>query len=118
MACIIVVQPCRSREATENCLGQRRLARWCRAPYSLNSMVESRVDLHTRMVDCYRNGCVAFTADRETLFESDKCNAARYRADGQAVKQATYWPLLRWLKVMLAKANIRPSIVKFAKEAR
>lgn len=81
-------------------------------------MVESSVDLHTTKVDCCRNGCVAITAYREALSACDVCKAARHRANGQPAKQATYWPLLPWLMMMFADAQIGPSMVSGMKEAR
>lgn len=118
VAYTFVVQHCRSREGTEDYLLQRRFAGTCRTPHALNSMVKSSVDLRTRMVDCCRNGCVAFTADRDAFTACDVCKTARYRASGQPAKQATYWPLLPWLKMMLADAHIGPSMVNAMKEAR
>lgn len=37
---------------------------------------------------------------------------------GQPAKQATYWPLLPWLKMMLANSRIGPSNVYVMKETR
>lgn len=87
-------------------------------PHSLNSMLKSSVDMRSRMVDCCRNGCVAFTAHREAFSAGDLCKAARYRTSGQPSKQATYWPLLPWLKMMFADAHIELSMVNAMKEAR
>lgn len=114
----LVVQLCRSREGTEDYLRWRRFHGTCRTPDSLNAMVESSVDLLTTKVDCCRNGCVKFTAYREALSACHVCKAARYRANGQPAKQATYWPLLPWLMMMFADAQIGTSIVSGMKEAR
>lgn len=51
VAYTFVAQHCRSREGTEYYMRHRRFAGTCRTPHSLNSMVESRVDLHTTVVD-------------------------------------------------------------------
>ena len=75
-------------------------------------MVDSSVDLTTKKVDCCRNGCVAFTAGREALTECDICQAQRYRPNGQPAKQATYWSLLLWLRLMLADPAIGPGMVQ------
>lgn len=118
VAYTFVLQHCRSREGTEDYQRQRRFHGTCRTPHSLNAMVESIVDLRTAKVDCCKNGCVAFTADREALSACDVCKAARHRANGQPAKQATYWPLLPWLKMMFAIAQIGPNMVSAMKEAR
>ena len=86
-----VVQHCLSREAAEDYLRQRTSCGKCRNPYLLNSMVESSVDLHMKEVDCCRNGCIAFTAHRETLSECDVRKTPRYRAHGRPAKIATYF---------------------------
>jgi len=80
-------------------------------------MVASSVDLHTTKVDCCRDGCVAFTADRNDLTACDACNAPRFRADGKPHKQATYWPLVPWLRMMLADPNSGAGMVKAMQEA-
>ena len=112
-----IVQHCLSRETAEDYLRQRRSFGKCRTAHLLNSMVESSVDLHTKEVDCCRNGCVAFTAHRETLTECDVCKTPRYRADGRPAKKATYWPLLPWLRMMLADPDIGVGMVSAMKEA-
>jgi len=81
-------------------------------------MVDSSVYLYTKKVDCCRAGCVAFTAHRQSLKACDKCEAPRYSADGKPIKQATYWPLLPWLRMMLADQYIGPGMVKAMKNAR
>lgn len=81
-------------------------------------MVEASVNLRTRKVDCCRAGCVAFTAERRDLTACDVCGAARYRACGEPKKQATFWPLLPWLRIMLADSVMGADMVKAMKEAR
>jgi len=83
-----VVQHCPCRETAEDQLRQRRSCGTCRTPYLLNSMVESNVDLHTKEVDCCRNGCVAFTSHRETLTEGDVRKTPRPR--GWAARQQSH----------------------------
>lgn len=90
MSYTVVVLHCRSREATEDYRRQRRFAESCRTPHSLTSMVECSVDLHTRMVECCRNGSVAFTAGQGAPSECYVSNAARYNANGQPGKQSSY----------------------------
>jgi len=68
-------------------------------------------------VDCCRNGCVAFTAPRETLTECDLFQNPRYRADGRPAKKATYWPLLPWLRRMLADPDTGVGMVSAMNEA-
>jgi len=112
------VQHCLSREATEDYLRQWRLPGTCRTPHAFNSMIASSVDLYKKLVDCCRAGCVAFTAHRKEFTACDVCNAPRYRADGNPQKQATYWPLLPWLRMMLADPEIGVGMVSAMKEAR
>lgn len=84
----------------------------------MNAMVAASVDQHTPQVECCRNGCVAFTAGRMALTACDVCEAPRYRADGKPAKQATYWPSLPWLRMMLADPVIGQAMVASMKEAR
>ena len=81
-------------------------------------MVESSVNLHTNEVDCCRNGCVAFTADRALLKKCEVYKAPRYRADGRPAKKTTYWLLLPWLRMMLADPDIGVGMVSAMNEAR
>ena len=118
MAYKFVVQHCLSRETTDDYLLQRRSSATCRTPQTIHSMVASSVDLHTTRVDCCRDGCVAFTADRKDLTACDACIAPRFRAEGKPHKQATFWPLLPWLRMMLADPNIGTGMVKAMQEAR
>ena len=113
-----VVQHCLSREATEDYLRQRRSAGTCHTPYALNAIVHSSDDLYTKKVDCCSGGCVAFIAERKALTACGACKAPRYRADGKPHKQATYWPLVSWRRMMLADAKIWAGMVKAVKEAR
>jgi len=113
-----IVQHCLSREATDDYLRQRRAAGTCGKSHLLNNMVAASVDLYHRKVDCCSAGCVAFTAGRQNLTECDICKAPRYRSDAKPHKQATYWPLLPWLRMMLADPDIGPGMVNAMKEAR
>jgi len=61
---------------------------------------------------------VAYTARRENLTACDVLKAPRYRADGKPHKQATYWPLSPWLKMMLVDPDIGVGMVKAMKDAR
>jgi len=117
VAYIFIVQHCLSQETAEEYLRQRRSSGTCQTTHLLISMVDSSVDLHTREVDCCRHGCVAFTAHRETLTECDVCEAPRFRADGRPAQKATYWPLLPWLRMMLAVPDIRVGMVSAMNEA-
>jgi len=46
------------------------------------------------------------------------CKVPRCRSDGKSHKQVTYWPLLLWLRMMLADPDIGPGMVNAMKEAR
>jgi len=46
------------------------------------------------------------------------CKAPRCGSDGKSHKQVTYWPLLLWLRMMLADPDIGPGMVNAMKEAR
>jgi len=81
-------------------------------------MVQSSVNLATKKVDCCKYGCVAFTADRKPHTACDICETPRYKADGTPHKQATYWPLLPWLNMMLADPAMGPGMVQAMKDAR
>jgi len=81
-------------------------------------MVESSVNLDTKNVYCCRAGCVAYAARRENLTACDIFKAPRYRVDGKPHTQVTYWPLLLWLKMMLADPDIGVGMVKAMKAAR
>lgn len=118
VAYAFIVHHCLCREAAEDYLLQRRTSGTCRTPHQLSAMIEASVDLQTKEVDCCRNGCVAFTASREALTQCDVCKTSRYRSDGRAAKKATYWPLLPWLRMMLADADIGAGMVTAMKEAR
>ena len=114
----LVVQHCLSREATDDYLRQRRFSGACRTLHALNSMIESSVDLYKKLFDCCRAGCGAITAHRKEYTACDVCNAPRYRAYGNPHKQGTYWPLLPWLRMMLADPEIGAGMVSAMKEAR
>jgi len=95
-----LMQHCLSREAMDDYLRQRRSSGSCRTPHTLNSMVKSSVDIFTKKVDCCRASCVAFSAHRKDLDACDVCHAPRYRIDGKPRMQATYWPLLPWIRIL------------------
>jgi len=81
-------------------------------------MVYSSADLKSKKVDCCKAGSVAFTAGRANLTARDVCKAPRFRADGKPRMQATCWPLLPWLKMMLADPDIGSGMVQAMYEAR
>jgi len=112
-----IVQNCLSREAIGEHLRQCRAASTCHTPHLLNSMVAEIVDLYEKKVDCCSAGCVAFTARRKNLTECDICKDTRCRSDGKPHKQVTYWPLLPWIRVLLADPDIGPDMVNAIKEA-
>ena len=112
------IQHCLSREAIDDYLRQRRSSGSCRTPHTLNSMVKSSVDIFTKKVDCCHAGCVAFSAHRKDLHACDVCHAPRYCVDGKSRMQATYWPLLPWIRMMLADPDIGAGMVKTMEQAR
>lgn len=71
-----------------------------------------------RQVDCCRAGCVAFAAGRRDLTACDVCGAERYRANGLPKKQTTYWPLLLWLRMMLADFTMGEGMIKATEKTR
>jgi len=81
-------------------------------------MVASTDDLKSKKVDCCTAGCVAFPAGRANLTACDVCEAPPFRADGKPRMQATYWPLLPWMKMMRADADIGSGMVQTMREAR
>jgi len=113
-----VIQHCLSREAIDDYLRQRRSSGSCRTPHTLNSVVKSSVDIFTKKVDCCHAGCVAFNAHREDLNARDVYHAPRYRVDGKPRMQKTYWPLLPWIRMMLADPDIGAGMVKTMEQAR
>jgi len=113
-----IVQHFLSREATEDYLQQRLSAVACQTHHLLNATVDSSVDPYTKKVDCWRAGCVAYTAHRKSMNACDKCKATRYSCDGRPRMQATYCPLLPWLRMMLGDTYIGPGMVKAMKNAR
>jgi len=74
-------------------------------------------DSNMKIVDCSRISCAVFTGSRMALTENDNCKAQRHRADGEPAKQAIYWDLLSWLRIMQDDVAIGPSVVSAIKEA-
>ena len=61
-----------------------------RAPYLLERFIYASVIVETRDVDCFVNGCLAFTHMRAQLTACDSCGGQRYESNGKAANQVTY----------------------------
>jgi len=111
------VQLCLSREATDDYLHQRRNSGACRTPHALNSMVQASVSLATTTVDCC--SLAAWLSQKTARLTPPEISATPHGTRPITPhKQAAYWPLLPWRKMMLADSAIGPGMVQAMKDAR
>lgn len=103
---------------TEDYLKQRSSFCTCLAPHSLNACAESRVDLHTMLVDSFRSGCMTYTGAKKALDKGCCCGFDRYTANGRAFKTATHWLFASWLQAVLADPIIGPGMLRSMERAR
>jgi len=107
-----------TEEAFADLLKLRACKAKYRTPYLMRKFIEASVNVERRQVDCCVNGCVAFTHTRSEETVCDACGAARYAANGQPVRQMTYWPLTGWLVNMLSDPTLGPDIMAGMNSAR
>jgi len=89
-----------------------------RTPYFMERVIDASVNLETRDVDCCVNGCLEFTHKRAQLTACDACGAQRYKSNGKAGKQVTYWSLTSWLAQLLGDLVIGKSMLENMAAAR
>jgi len=107
-----------TQESIADLLKLSSTAAKCRTPYRMERFIDASVNLEKRFVDCYANGCVAYTHTRTLQTACDCCGAARYKSNGQPVKQVTYWSLTSWLAHLLGDPVIGKSMLQNMAAAR
>jgi len=89
-----------------------------RTPYLMELFINASVSLEMRDVDCCVNGCPAFTDKRAQITACDACGAQRYKSNGKAAEQVTYWSLTSCLSQLLGDPVIGNSMLKNMAAAR
>lgn len=108
-----------TRPAVTDLLRARSTRLQYRTPYKLQRAVDASVKLHELKVDACINGCVAFTAKRQSSTVCDYCGEPRYQRGSTAARyQVTYWPLTPWLTGMLADPVLSVQLTAGMRKAR
>jgi len=89
-----------------------------RSLFLLNQLIHEPVHLEEKVVDCCRNGCLAYTGERSQQTVCGFCKADRFYANRKVAKTTRYFNIAALMNMMLANPDIGPDMMDLMRKAR